>query len=134
MFEVLHSEELDVLTSAVYLAGLRMRERACYREWRTWLPARPGGELPETLDAAARIIEDIENAEGRALADLSDRELGPYERCIGDIMRGRRLRERPYDPGSAERRLQDLRQRYGGPGGTPLAPAGRSEEEAAPVP
>lgn len=121
MFEVVHSEDLDVLTSAVYLAGLRVRERHAYPDWRTWLPLRPGGdEDPDALAAAARIIEDIEHAEGRPLTEISDRDLRPYERCVSDIVDERRRRERPYDPEEGERLLRELRERYGGPGGTPL--------------
>lgn len=121
MFEVLHSGDLDVLTGAVYLAGLRMRERRAYPDWRTWLPLRPGGdERADVLSAATRIIEDIERAEGLPLAEISDRDLRPYERCVSDIVDERGMRERPHDPRQAERVLRELRDRYGGPGGTPL--------------
>jgi hypothetical protein len=116
MFEVLHSGDLNVLSNAVYLIGLRMREREYYPDWRRWMPLRSGdGHRPQAYEVAVGIIEEIEIAEGRSIAELSDRELDPYVHCIHEILRQRRAAEHPNTEGVGERILAELRRDYGLP-------------------
>jgi hypothetical protein len=126
LFEALHEARLDLLTEVSYLVGLRFSERDRFPSWRKWLPIRPGDSTDEAVALAARLIEDIERAEGKPLARLTERELGPYHRCIHNIVDRRREQEDPPDPEVVERAkqaLEEMRRMYGGPGGTPLAEA-----------
>jgi hypothetical protein len=123
LFEELHDARLDLLTEVVYLIGLRFSERDRFPTWRKWLPLRPGDSTDEAVALAARLIEDIEGAEGKPLAQLTERELGPYRRCIHNIVDRRREQENPKDPEvveQARRSPEEMRRLYGGPGGTPL--------------
>lgn len=116
MFEVLRTAASDVITDAAYRISLRIREREYYRDWRKWLPLRDNGrQVPGANDLAARVLEEVERRSGKALADLTDAELGPYQRRIDEILGQRRAAEYPDPDGVGERLLEELRRDYGSP-------------------
>lgn len=114
MFEWLNEVPRGVATEAVYFAGLRISERARYPDWRRWLPLRPGDPTyPESIEAAARLVEEIESRAGKPLAELADAEVEPIWEEARRVMWDRYDREIPPDPAVAERVLADLHRRYG---------------------
>lgn len=114
MFNVLNEVPFGVAVEAIYFAGLRVRERAYYTDWRRWLPLRPGDAThPESVDAAARLIEELECRAGKPLAELTDAQLEPIWLQAHRVFDARMHREFPPDPVRGERLLADLRQRYG---------------------
>jgi hypothetical protein len=129
LFEALHTAELNVLNEAVYLLGLRFHERPYIAGWRKLLRVKPGGS-DEAVALAARVIEDIEEAEGKSFEDLTEQEAAPYRRCIHNITDRRRAEEDPPTPEEVEQAqqiLEEMRRMYGGPGGTPLVEAGSTD-------
>lgn len=116
MFDILKQAEDGVATEAVYLAGLRMRERRAYPDWRKWLVLRTGEPVfPSAPQVAAKLIAEIEKAAAKPLAELSEPELFPYHRRIDEIMSARHAREHPYPDPIGERLLEELRRDYSGP-------------------
>jgi hypothetical protein len=116
MFEILRTVQREIATEAVYLAGLRMREREFIDDWRRWLPLRPGNPtFPASLDVAATLIEEIEQRTAKRLEQLSEAELEPYRRCIHQVMDRRYARQRSGDPTVGRRILEELRRDYGRP-------------------
>ncbi len=114
MFDLLNEVPRGVATEAIYFAGLRIRERARYPDWRRWLPLRPGDPTyPESVAAAEKLIEEIESRAHKPLAELSDAEVQPLWDEAHRVMDERYDREIPPDPEMAERLLADLRRRYG---------------------
>lgn len=114
MFDLLNEIPRGAAAEAMYFAGLRISERAYYPDWRRWLPLRPGDpSFPESLDAAAKLIEEIEVRAGKPLAELSDAEVEPLWGEAGRVMDERYDREIPPDARVAERVLADLHRRYG---------------------
>lgn len=114
MFDVLKEVPFGVAIEAIYFAGLRIRERAYYPDWRRWLPLRPGDAThPGSVDAAARLIEELESRTGKPLAELTDPELEPIWAKAHKVFDERADREIPPDPILGERVLADLRRRYG---------------------
>jgi hypothetical protein len=114
MFDLLNEVPRGVATEAIYFAGLRIRERARYPDWRRWLPLRPGdATYPESVDAAAKLLEEIEAQAGKPLAELADQEVQPLWDQAHSVMDERYDREIPPDPAVGERVLADLRRRYG---------------------
>jgi hypothetical protein len=101
---------------------LRIREREYFRNWRKWLPLRPNGRLlPGTVGVATQVLGEIERRSGKALADLTDAELQPYQRRINEILEARWAAEYPDPEGVGERILQELRRDYGSPDGRAVA-------------
>lgn len=116
MFDVLRTAPSGVTTDAAYRVSLRIRERQYYRDWRRWLPLRDNGRrVPGALDVASRVLAEIERRSGKALADLSDTELAPYQLRIDDILDQRRAAEYPDPDGVGARLLEELRRDYGSP-------------------
>jgi hypothetical protein len=114
MFNVLNEVPFGVAIEAIYFAGLRIRERAHYPDWRRWLPLRPGDPThPESVNAAARLIEELESRMGKPLAELTDTEVEPIWAQAHSVFDARADREIPPDPVLGERLLADLRSRYG---------------------
>lgn len=115
MFQVLQRVRHEVATEAVYLAGLRMRERGFIPDWRRWIVRRTGAPVFAASPAvAATLIEEIERQAAKPLAELSDAELDAFHRRIHDIMAERHAREYPDPDGIGERILEELRRDYGG--------------------
>lgn len=115
MFELLNHVKYGVATEAVYLVGLRIRERESYPDWRRWLVLRTGEPtFPASPGVAAKLVEEIEELAGKPLTELSRAELEPFERRMGDIMAERRAREVPDRDGTGQRILEELRRDYGG--------------------
>ena len=116
MFEILNTVKRQVATEAVYLAGLRMREREFIDDWRRWLPLRSGRPtFPTSLDVAARLIEEIELRTTRPLEQLTEAELEPYWRSIRQVMDRRYAQTRSSNPAVGRRILEELRRDYGRP-------------------
>lgn len=114
MFDLLNEVPRGVATEAIYFAGLRIRERARYPDWRRWLPLRPGDPTyRESVDTAAQLIEEIESRAGKPLSELTDAEVEPIWEVARGVMRDRYDREIPPDPAVGERVLADLHRRYG---------------------
>jgi hypothetical protein len=114
MFDLLNTVPRGVATEAIYFAGLRIRERARFPDWRRWLPLRPGdATYPESVDAAGKLIEELEARAGKPLAELTDAEVEPIWEEARKVMKDRYDREIPPDPELAERVLADLHRRYG---------------------
>jgi hypothetical protein len=114
MFDLLNEVPRGVATEAIYFAGLRISERVRFPDWRRWLPLRPGDPTyPESVDAAAKLIEELEARTGKPLAELADAEVEPVWREARRVMSARYDREIPHDPVVGERVLADLRSRYG---------------------
>lgn len=114
MFDLLNEVPQGVATEAVYFAGLRISERGRYPDWRRWLPLRPGDPTyPESVDAAAKLLEELECRAGKPLAELTDAEVEPVWDEARKVIDERYDREIPRDPEEAERELADLRRRYG---------------------
>jgi hypothetical protein len=116
MFDLLKTVRGEVATEAVYLAGLRIREREFFPEWRRWLPLRPGNAtFPESLRVAAGLLDAIERDAGVPLARLGEADVEPYQRAIRALMDERYRRERRGDPSVARRILAEMRRDYGSP-------------------
>jgi hypothetical protein len=114
MFEILRNADSNTAVDAAYRIGLRISERDRFPTWRKWLPIRPDVQwFPESIAVAARVLEEIEAATGKPLAELSDDEVAPYQRRIRKIMRARSRAEFPDPDGVGERILQELRRDYG---------------------
>lgn len=114
MFDLLNQIERGAAAEAIYFAGLRIHERRHYPDWRRWLPLRPGDPaFPESLDAAAKLIEEVERHAGKPLAELSDAEVDPLWEQAREVMEARYGREVPSNPAVAERVLAELRRAYG---------------------
>jgi hypothetical protein len=114
MFELLNEVPRGVATEAIYFAGLRISERFRYPDWRRWLALRPGDPtFPESVDAAARLMEELEARAGKPLAQLTDAEVRPLWDEAHRVMDARRHREIPPDPALGARVLADLERRYG---------------------
>lgn len=114
MFDLLNQIPRGAAAEAIYFAGLRTRERRYYPDWRRWLPLRPGDPaFPESLDAAATLIEELEARAGKPLAELADAEVQPIWEDARAVMKDRYDREIPPNPAAADRVLADLHRRYG---------------------
>ena len=114
MFNVLNEVPFGTAIDAIYFAGLRVSERTRFPDWRRWLPLRPGDAIhPGSVDAAAKLIEEVEVRAGKPLAQLSDAEVGPIWAEANRVFDERADREIPPDAEVAERVLADLRRRYG---------------------
>jgi hypothetical protein len=114
MFDVLNQVSRGVATEAIYFAGLRISERFRYPDWRRWLPLRPGDPTyPESVDAAARLIEEIESRGGKPLAAMTDAEVQLQWNEAQRVIDERRHREIPPDPALGARVFADLERRYG---------------------
>jgi len=115
LFESLHTADLRVMDEAVYLWSLRFHERPYIPGRRRLLKAKPGGS-DEAVALATRVIEDIEEAEGKAFEALTEQEVAPYRRCIHGIVDRRRRQEHPLSPEDVERAkqmLDELHRMYG---------------------
>jgi hypothetical protein len=116
MFDVLRTADSDVANDAAYRVGLRIRERAYFRDWRKWLPLRPDDRLfPTSIGVATRVLEEIERRTGKRLSDLTEAELEPFQRRVHDIIDERWAAEYPDPDGVGERILEELRRDYGRP-------------------
>lgn len=116
MFDVLRTADSDVANDAAYRVGLRIRERAYFRDWRKWLPLRPDDQLfPASIAVATRVLEEIERQTGKRLSELTDAELEPFQRRVHAIIDERWAAEYPDPDGVGERILQELRRDYGRP-------------------
>lgn len=114
MFDVLRTASSDMITDVAYRVSLRIRERHYYRDWRKWLPLRDNGRhVPGAIDVASLVLAEIERRSGKALADLSDAEMAPYQRQIDDILDRRWAAEYPDPDGVGDRLLEELRRDYG---------------------
>lgn len=114
MFDLLNRVPRGVATEAIYFAGLRIREREYYRDWRRWLPLRPGDPtFSGSLDAAARLLEEIEDRAGKPLAELPAGEIERWWIAAHGVMEERYERERPSNPVVGDRILAELRHAYG---------------------
>jgi hypothetical protein len=90
MFDVLRTIDLALLNDVLYNAGLRITERDRFPTWRRWLAVRPGDILPDAVPIATAVLEEIERRAGKPLAELTDREVRPFERAMYEISRERR--------------------------------------------
>lgn len=116
MFEVLKSVRREVATEAVYLAGLRLRERGAFADWRRWLVTRTGDPVfPASVGVAVKLLEEMEIRAARPLAEFSDAEARTFQRRIHDIMDARYAAAYPDPDGVGERILEELRRDYGRP-------------------
>lgn len=114
MFDVLNQVPRGVATEAIYFTGLRISERVRYPDWRRWLALRPGDPTyPESVDAAVKLIEEIETLGRKPLAEMTDAEVQPLWDEAQRVMDERRHREVPRDPVLGARVLADLERRYG---------------------
>ena len=98
----------------MYLAGLRIRERGGFPDWRRWLVLRTGEPtFPESPNVAEKLLEEIEDAAAKPLATLSDAELRPFNQRMDEIMAEWRAYPQPDAVG--QRLLEELRRDYRGP-------------------
>ena len=116
MFEMLRVVDRRTAAEAAYRISLRIYEREHSPEWRRWLPLRPGDvRVPEALDVAARVLDEIEQRTGTPLGRLTDDRIEPYRRRIHEIMRERRAAEHPDPEGVGKRLLEEMRRDYAVP-------------------
>ena len=107
MFESIVTEPTFDALRAVHEASLRLsqRERLEY--------IRETAAFPVTTDEfAARLLAEIEQAEGRELADLTKSETDRYIIQMSELIHKRISEEFPLDPEHGKKVLAEMRAAY----------------------
>lgn len=115
MFDMLHSLPAMRTVAAVHEVFTIVRHfKALPPDEREHVARRKAAIAKYTeTDTALAVITEIEQREGRPLADLDDITVERYLRELGDFAMGRLRQQYPPDPERANRLLEQMRRASG---------------------
>lgn len=107
MFELILTEPTSNAMRAVHEASLRLSQRARLEY------IRETAAFPVTTnELAARLLADIQQAEGKELADLTEAETDGYIREMNRLIQGRLKPEVPVSEEHGQALLAEMRAAY----------------------
>jgi hypothetical protein len=122
MLDTLYSVPESILVEVVYQVGLRLYVRARFPLTGEAEEIAAAAATPKAIDPGAASVEEvvisllgeIQRAEAKPLAELSDEEAGKYILRMSEIVDERAEPATPEQIRRAEATLEEMRRDYGG--------------------